>query len=208
MVLIAEGVEKSFGGLWKRRVEVLKGASIQVDEGEFVALVGENGAGKSVFMKIIVGLMERDAGTVEVDGAIGYCPQELELYRRLTCDEHFRLFGRAYGMDRDEIEERKEELYGELRFAKYADYLVKNLSEGTKQKLNLSVALMHEPDLLLLDEPYQGFDYDTYMAFWDMAGDITAAGNSVLIISHMVGEEGRLDRIYQLREGKCFERER
>ncbi|MBS1263163.1 MAG: putative branched-chain amino acid transport ATP-binding protein LivG [Methanonatronarchaeales archaeon] len=205
MVLRAEGVEKSFGGLWKRRVEVLKGASIRVDEGEFVALVGENGAGKSVFMKVIVGLMKRDAGEIEVDGTGGYCPQELELYSRLTCDEHFELFGRAYDMEREDILRRSDELYEDLRFAKYSDFLVKNLSEGTKQKLNLSIALMHEPDLLLLDEPYQGFDYDTYMAFWDMANDITAAGNSVLIISHMVGEEGRLDRIYQLREGKCFE---
>ena len=100
-MLTAAGIVKSYRqGLWpvRRTVPVLTGADIDLFPGEVVGLVGENGSGKSTLMRILVGALGADAGDVTRRGQIGYCPQEPVLYGRLTCDEHFELFGRAYGM--------------------------------------------------------------------------------------------------------------
>lgn len=208
-VLVARHVAKAYrrGPLWRRsRLQVLVDASIELRPGEVVGLVGENGSGKTTFMKILVGSLDRDAGSVERRGAIGYCPQEPVLYERLTCDEHFELFGRAYGMATAHMERSRTELYEILGFADYRDTRVEELSGGTRAKLNLGLALLPDPEVLLLDEPYAGFDWDTYLRFWDLTGKRRAAGRSVLIISHFVADEERFDRIVELREGTTVER--
>jgi ABC-type multidrug transport system ATPase subunit len=92
-------------------------------------------------------------------------------------------------------------LLEELQFARYAGYRVEELSGGTAQKLNLALALMHDPQLLLLDEPYAGFDWETYLRFWEMAERRRAAGMGILIVSHLLAERARLTRIYELRDG-------
>ncbi len=90
----------------------------------------------------------------------------------------------------------------ELQFERYLDYRVEELSGGTRQKLNLSLALMHDPDLLLLDEPYAGFDWETYTRFWEMSAGLRDGGMAIVIVSHLISERDRLDRIYELREGR------
>lgn len=192
-------------GLWPlaRKNPVLVDASLQVRAGEIVALVGANGSGKSTLMMIIAGALSRDAGTITIHGRIGYCPQSPILYEKLTIAETFRLFGVAYDMAAPDIEKRAALLMSELEFDRYRDYLVEHLSGGTKQKLNLALALLHDPELLLLDEPYSGFDYETYLRFWDMSEAIAARGHSILIISHFVQERERFDQIYRLEEGGC-----
>ena len=103
-------VEKSFHrGVWPRRrtVPVLRGASLEVGAGELVGLVGENGSGKSTLMQIVVGLLKRDAGEVERPGRLGYCPQVPMLWDKLTVDEHFELFARAYGLDEEASVDRR-----------------------------------------------------------------------------------------------------
>lgn len=163
-VLTARGVEKSFHrGIWplRRTVEVLKGASLEVQAGELVGLVGENGSGKSTLMQIIVGLLKRDGGEVERPERLGYCPQLPMVWEKLTVDEHFELYGRAYGLEDAAREQAVIGLLEELQFAKYRSYRIEELSGGTRQKLNLALSLMHEPELLLLDEPYSGFDWET-----------------------------------------------
>jgi ABC-2 type transport system ATP-binding protein len=205
-VLRAEGVEKSFHrGVWPRRrtVEVLKGASLMVCAGELVGLVGENGSGKSTLMQIVVGLLQRDGGSVEQPGRLGYCPQIPMLWDKLTVDEHFELFGRAYDLDEDAQERAVDGLLAELQFARYRGYRVEELSGGTRQKLNLALALMHEPQLLLLDEPYSGFDWETYVRFWEMSERRRDAGMGILIVSHLLAERERLDRVYELRDGQA-----
>lgn len=191
-------------GLWplRRRNKVLVGASLEVPAGEIVALVGANGSGKSTLMMIIAGVLSRDAGTVDIDGQIGYCPQYPILYEKLTIAETFRLFGVAYRMDAEQVETSASSLLNELEFASYRDERVEYLSGGTKQKLNLALALLHDPELLLLDEPYSGFDYETYLRFWELSKKIAARGHSILIISHFVQDTERFDRIYRLREGR------
>jgi len=208
-VLDATGIVKTYTrGIWPRRrsLKVLRGADLALRPGEIVGLVGENGSGKSTLMKILVGSLDRDTGTVDKSGSLGYCPQEPILYERLTCDEHFWLFGRAYGMPGAEVDRAREDIYEILGFAEWRDSRVEELSGGTKAKLNLGLALLPDPDLLLLDEPYAGFDWDTYQRFWTLTRDRRDAGRSLLIISHFITDAERFDRIYDLAEGKAVPR--
>lgn len=208
-LLEAAGVEKSYRrGIWpaRHRRDVLRGADLTLRPGEVVGLVGENGSGKSTLMKILVGALRPDAGTVTVSGRLGYCPQEPVIYERLTCDEHFELFGRAYRMSPDAERRSRRELYTALGFERYAATRADQLSGGTLAKLNLGLALLADPEVLLLDEPYAGFDWDTYLKFWQLVATRREAGRSVLIISHFVADEERFDRIVQLRDGRAAAR--
>lgn len=203
-VIRASGVEKTYGSWlpFARTVEVLDGASLTVREAELLGIVGGNGSGKSTLMKILVGVLGRDAGTVERRGTVGWCPQETLLYDRLTVRETMRLFGEGYGMTAEEVVERTDWLADRLGYREYLDTRVDHLSGGNRQKVNLSVALLHEPDVLLLDEPYTGFDWETYQRFWELTGELAAQGTAIVIISHFVEEHGRFDRIYELRDGR------
>jgi ABC-2 type transport system ATP-binding protein len=205
-VLRVADVHKSFrrGAPWRRRrVDVLRGAGLAVEAGEFVGLVGENGSGKSTLMQIIVGLLGRDSGTVQRPARLGYCPQLPLLWDKLTVNEHFELFAEAYGLDAQRAAGSRDALLDELAFDKYAGYRVEELSGGTRQKLNLALALLHEPQLLLLDEPYSGFDWETYLRFWEMAERRRRDGMAILIVSHLLTERERLTRVYELRDGHC-----
>jgi ABC-2 type transport system ATP-binding protein len=204
-VLRVSGVDKSFHrGIWphRRTIPVLNGACLEIGAGELVGLVGENGSGKSTLMQIIVGLLKRDAGEIERPARLGYCPQVPMLWEKLTVDEHFALFTRAYGLAENEASRSVDALVDELDFARYRGYRIEELSGGTRQKLNLALALMHEPELLLLDEPYSGFDWETYVRFWQMSERRRDAGMAILIVSHLLAERERLDRMFEIRDGR------
>lgn len=208
-VLSATGIEKSYGrGLWpvRRRQQVLRGAALTLRAGEVVGLVGENGSGKSTLMKILVGELAADAGSVSLSGRLGYCPQEPLVYPRLTCDEHFELFGRAYRLSDADTDGSSKSIYEALGFARYAHTRADRLSGGTLAKLNLGLALLADPDLLLLDEPYAGFDWDTYQKFWGLVADRRAAGRTVLIVSHFLVDQERFDRIIEVKDGLAVPR--
>lgn len=207
-VLEVNDAFKSFGrGVWplRRKLQVLKGATLNVGRGEIVGLVGENGSGKSTLMQIVVGLLAADSGSVRRPESLGYCPQSPMLWDKLTVDEHFELFGRAYDMDEATRDRTVATLLDELQFERYRGFLVEQLSGGTKQKLNLALALMHDPQLLLLDEPYSGFDWETYLRFWKMSEQRRDAGMGILIVSHFLTERERLDRVYTLADGQTSE---
>lgn len=205
-VLTVRDVRKTFRrSLWPRHeVEVLRGVDLDVRPGEIVGLVGENGSGKSTLMKIVVGLLPADTGRVEQSGTVGYCPQSPLLWDKLTVDEHFELFGRAYALPSERVDESAAALLRELQFERFRDRRVEELSGGTRQKLNLALSLLHEPALLLADEPYAGFDWETYLRFWDLVADRRDRGTSVLIVSHLLSERDRLDRVVELRDGKVL----
>ena len=209
LVLQATALVKSYrSGIWplRRDVSVLRGVDLTVRAGEVVGLVGENGSGKSTLMKILVGELAADAGSIDRPGSLGYCPQEPLVYARLTCNEHFELFGSAYRMTPETVAIARDAIYETLGFSRYARSRADQLSGGTLAKLNLGLALMSDPGLLLLDEPYAGFDWDTYLKFWDLVSARREAGRAVLIISHFVVDEERFDRIVDLTDGRTVPR--
>jgi len=195
--LAARGIRKSFG-----RRQVLAGLDLDVAPGELVAVVGENGTGKTTLLRILAGDLRPDAGTVAIEGRPGYCPQTVVLDEALTVEQHVRYFRAAYGIG---SAARADELIDRLGYTACRGQRAGTLSGGTKQKLSLTLALMHEPAVLLLDEPYQGFDWQTYLAFWGLADELRAAGTATVVISHLVFEQKRFDRICHLAGGRIDE---
>ncbi|WP_276260904.1 ABC transporter ATP-binding protein [Haloglomus litoreum] len=204
VVLRAESIEKAYGSSlpFRERVEVLTGAELTVRAGELVGVVGANGSGKSTLLRILVGDLAADTGTVSVSGRVGWCPQESRLYDRLTVRETFDLFGEAYGLDDETVAEARDRLADRLDFERYLDRRIDRLSGGNRQKVNLAVALLHDPDVLVLDEPYTGFDWETYLAFWDLTDDLRERGTATVIVSHFVEERERFDRVLELVDGR------
>jgi ABC-2 type transport system ATP-binding protein len=177
---------------------VLRDATFSISPGALLGIVGENGSGKSTLLKILAGELRPDAGRVDMDGTLGYCPQDVILNAALTVDQHLDYFRAAYGVT---DLRRADELVERLGYARYRSSVVATLSGGTRQQLNLSLASMHDPDILLLDEPYQGFDWETYLRFWDLAAELRDRGRSVVIISHLLFDQRRFDALYKLESG-------
>jgi ABC-2 type transport system ATP-binding protein len=198
--LTVRGLRKSFG-----RHEVLRGVSFAIGAGELAGIVGENGAGKSTLLKILAGELEASAGNVERAGRIGYCPQTPVLNDALTVEQHLLYFAAAYGgFDAAYC----DHIIDVLGYHTYRGYRVGALSGGTRQKLNLTLALMDRPQTLLLDEPYQGFDWETYLRFWELAAQLRREGRTILVISHLLFEQQRFDHIYRLSDGRITLEER
>jgi ABC-type multidrug transport system ATPase subunit len=180
------------------RRSVLRGVDIVLPPGRLVGVVGENGAGKSTLLKVFSGELRPDRGVIRHRGRFGYCPQQVVLNEAFTVRQHLELFAAAYAVaDLGRAEETMEI----LRFSEYTDVRVAALSGGTRQKLNLTLAVMHNPQVLLLDEPYQGFDWETYLRFWDLVARFRDAGGSVLVVSHLAYDTDRLDQVWRLRDG-------
>ena len=192
--LRAAGISKRYG-----HRQVLDSVDLVVCSGEIVALVGENGAGKSTLLQICAGLLRPDHGTVSVDGRLGYCPQAATFLEALRVEEHLILFGRARGLERREAIRRGCELLDELAFAGSIRQSARELSGGSRQKLNLALALLGDPAVMLLDEPYQGFDRGSYVSFWDQLHRWRATGAGVLVVTHLLAELELADRVVELR---------
>lgn len=193
VALEARGITKRFG-----RKTVLEDVDLDLGPGEAVALVGENGAGKTTLLRICAGILAADSGAVRAPGRIGYCPQDAGVLDLLTADEHVVLFGRAAGLSRQAAlreGRRNLEWFG---FPARERTVAKDLSGGTRQKLNLALALLGDPQVLLLDEPYQGFDRGTYVNFWDHVDGWRSAGKAILVVTHLLAELTRVDRVVEL----------
>ncbi|MEU6896330.1 ABC transporter ATP-binding protein [Streptomyces sp. NPDC046557] len=187
-------VHKAYG-----RRPVLRGAHFSVSAGMLAGVVGENGSGKSTLLRLAVGQLAPDRGTVRRFSALGYCPQKAVVNDMLTVAQHLRLFQVAYrlpGLG------RAWELVDLLGFGGERRTRAGELSGGTRQKLNLTLALMHDPPLLVLDEPYQGFDWDTHQRFWQLAGRLRSQGRSVVVVSHLLHDVQHFDTVHHLREGQ------
>jgi ABC-2 type transport system ATP-binding protein len=177
---------------------VLDSAWLSVASGEVVALVGENGAGKSTLLRICAGLLRPDGGEVSVGGRIGYCPQEPGLLELLTADEHLRLFGTAVGLTGAAAVACGRELLSGLGFAAKDNATAGELSGGSRQKLNLALALLSDPVVLLLDEPYQGFDHGSYVSFWDHVERWRQEGRAIVVVTHLLVESVPVDRVIEM----------
>jgi ABC-2 type transport system ATP-binding protein len=193
-VLSAAAICHSYGDR-----KVLQNLSLTVNSGERVAIVGENGAGKTTLMQICARLLTPQSGTLQIDGRVGYCPQIPGLHELLTADEHLALFSPAMGLTRSEGVARGRELLAEFGFpVKDHGAQTRHLSGGCQQKLNLTLALLGGARLLLLDEPYQGFDHGSYMNFWDHVERWSNQGIAVIVVTHMLADLDLVDRVVSL----------
>jgi ABC-type multidrug transport system ATPase subunit len=199
-VLEARQVRKAYRGH-----QVLRGVDLAVRPGQLVAVVGENGAGKSTLLKILAGTLGADAGEVRRAGTLGYCPQDPVLNDNLTVAQHLRYFAAARRLP---SLHRAGELVRALGYEQSRSKAAGELSGGTRQKLNLTLALLHDPGVLLLDEPYQGFDWETYLRFWDLVAGLRARRKAIVIITHLVFEQDRFDLLADLADGRLTPRER
>jgi len=189
-LLTVTGLGKSY-----RRRPVLRDVGLQPHPGQIVAVTGENGSGKTTLLRICAGLETADTGTVHRRASAGYCPQEPALFDLLTPAEHLALF--AGGRTKAAAEDR--ELLASLGVPLQARTLVRDLSGGARQKLSLALALLGQPGLLLLDEPYQGFDQGSYLDFWHHAGAWRRQGRAVVVVTHLLTELDRADQVLELR---------
>ncbi len=195
--LVVNNLSKSF-----RNTKVLEEVSFKVNEGKIVAITGENGSGKTTLMKLITGWIKPDKGAIYITPRFGFCPQEPLLFPRLTVKENIDYFLTAYGREYLGSEKNKkgaDELMKEFAFAEYQGEKAGVLSGGTKQKLNLVLSLLHDPELMILDEPYASLDWETYLKFWDYAIARKQEGKSILIVSHFIYDQSFIDELYLIR---------
>jgi len=195
-------------------VVALDGVSLDVPRGITFGLLGPNGAGKTTLLRIWLGLTAPNSGTAKVLGAeipprsalprIGYMPQDLAVYQDLTVGENLALFGRLVGMDEDAIERRTEEVLRLVDIAARRDSLVSTLSGGMRRRTSLATALLHDPDLLLLDEPTVGVDPELRASFWSYFGSLTARGKTVVITTHYMEEASRCDVAALVHRGRLM----
>jgi ABC-2 type transport system ATP-binding protein len=192
--LDARNITKRYG-----RSTVLDRVDLTVRAGEVVAVIGANGSGKSTLLRICAGLVSPDHGEVRVHGRLGYCPQDAGVVDLLTPDEHFVLVGAGRDYHRTVARDRGRAAAAALDWpgAAWAG-VARQLSGGTRQKLNLVLAGLGEPEVLLLDEPYQGFDRGSYVDFWKQVWRWRAEGRAVVVVTHLLNELDRADTVVDL----------
>ena len=190
--LAVRGISKRFG-----RTEVLSDVSFAVAPGQSLAIVGANGCGKSTLLKICAALVSPTAGEVRVTGRLGYCPQHADLAPHLTAQDHMTWLGSGLGLAAVAARDRGKQIASALHM-KDSRRQIRRLSGGTAQKVNLVCAMMGGPDVLLLDEPYQGFDEGAYLDFWDLVESWCRQGIAVVVVTHMLRELHRVDLVLDL----------
>jgi ABC-2 type transport system ATP-binding protein len=197
----ALNISKSF-----RHKTVFADISFSLTSGTLNAIVGENGAGKSTLLRILIGELKADKGLVETHGVLGYCPQQPQLFPLLTVKENIDYFASAYGLftkskNSSDWLIRRDTLLNNLGYTSSLNQRVCELSGGTQQKLNLTISLLHNPDILVLDEPYGGFDWETYLSFFKMILKLRDEGKCILLVTHLLNELKYFDRVYTLKAG-------
>ncbi|EFM11583.1 ABC transporter related protein [Paenibacillus curdlanolyticus YK9] len=207
-------LESLVGGYSPRR-PVLHGLTFNVKPGEIVGLIGLNGAGKSTAIKHILGLMAPHSGSVRVSGAtleeqpelyrgsVAYVPESPVLFDELTVDEHLRLTGMAYGVEGDAFAERRERLLDEFHMRAKRGAFAEHLSKGMKQKVMIMNALLANPPLYIIDEPFLGLDPLGIRSLLDRLVEVKKAGAAVLMSSHILSTvEAYCDRYIVLHHGR------
>ncbi|MBT2162819.1 ABC transporter ATP-binding protein [Zobellia barbeyronii] len=208
-VIQVEGLTKMFGDF-----TAVDAITFDVKKGEIFGFLGANGAGKTTAMKMLIGISIPTAGTANVAGFdvfkqaedikknIGYMSQKFALYDDLTVKENITFFGGIYGLSRNVIKEKSDVLITELGLQKVANQLVASLPLGWKQKLSFSVALIHDPKIVFLDEPTGGVDPITRRQFWEMIYKAANEGTTVFVTTHYMDEAEYCDRVSIMVNGK------
>lgn len=196
-------VAKRFGDIW-----ALRGVDLRVHSGETYGLLGPNGSGKTTLIRLLTGLLVPTSGEVFVLGQrmpnksvlsqIGYMTQSVALYQELTVKENLQFFGAVYGLPNAG---RIEDVLRLVELEERADSQVFTLSGGMRQRVSLACALLHQPRLLLLDEPTVGIDPQLRAGFWRHFRELNGQGITIILSSHVMDEAERCDRLGMLREG-------
>ena len=209
-VLELDDVSRSFGG-----VEAVKGLSLTLGEGQVLGFLGTNGAGKTTTIKMLLGLLRPTGGTVKVFGEdpavaatrrrIGYMPETAYYYPYLNARELLMFYGGMCGMDKAAIRRRTDELLEAVDLIDAAKRPLKTYSKGMLQRAGIAQALLADPDLLVLDEPFTGLDPLARIHFRELLKRLRAAGKTIFFSSHELGETELLcDRVAIMKKGRCF----
>ena len=207
-IITVQNLTKIFGTF-----TAVKGISFEVDKGEIFGFLGANGAGKTTAMKMLIGISKPSSGKAVVAGydvventelvkkSIGYMSQKFSLYDDLTIKENITFFGGIYGLSRKNIKLKMNNLLTELSLLDVGDKLVGSLPLGWKQKLSFSIALLHEPQIVFLDEPTGGVDPITRRQFWEMIYAEANKGTTIFVTTHYMDEAEYCDRVSIMVEG-------
>lgn len=202
-------LKKAFGTL-----AAVDDLDLRVGKGILYGLIGPNGSGKTTTIKLLVGLLRPSAGRAFVLGEeipvrrsvrrIGYMPQEMAIYTDLTVHENLTLFGELYEMEPGRLLEREEELLHMIGLEDRRDCLVSQLSGGMRHRTSLACALIHDPDLVFLDEPTVGVDPELRAGFWKYFTDLKARGKTIIMTTHYMDEAVRCDVVGMMRLGQLI----
>ncbi|NYB51949.1 MAG: ATP-binding cassette domain-containing protein [Methanobacteriaceae archaeon] len=210
VIMEARDLSKDFGDF-----RAVKKLNLKINRGEVFGFLGPNGAGKTTSISMMVGLLKPSSGQVFIGGkdvqeiekgTIGICPQELVLWDYLTCKESLMLMGDMYEVPGRELKKKVQKLLEDLFLTEKADTVVKQLSGGMKRRLNLALALVHEPEIVVLDEPSEGLDPQSRRVLWNYIRNLRDnEGKTVILTTHLMDEADRLsDRIAIIDHGKLL----
>lgn len=198
---------KSYG-----RRSVLQNLSLHITTGEIYALLGPNGAGKTTTINILCNLLKPDRGTILINGQppsektkllIGIAPQENLLYKLLSCEENLKFFGQLYGLRGRRLQQQVQACLEAVNLSDRAKYPIETLSGGMQRRMNIAVALVHQPKLVILDEPTTGLDIEARYEIWKLIRQLQHQGITILLTTHLLDEAERLaSRIGILRQGQ------
>ncbi|MDY6785216.1 MAG: ABC transporter ATP-binding protein [Cyanobacteriota bacterium] len=208
-MLSIRNLKKTYG---KR--QVLQGLNLHIRLGEIYGLLGANGAGKTTTINILCNLLKADSGQITINGLpvsektkslIGVAPQENLLYKSLSCEENLQFFGRIYGLKRKELRHQMAECLEAVNLSDRRRSVVETLSGGMQRRLNIAIALVHSPKLIILDEPTTGLDIEARYEIWDLIRRLKKQGITVLLTTHLLDEAERLcQRIGILKNGRIL----
>lgn len=207
----AQGLFKSFKDRRRGDVRAVDGVSFRVQAGEVVALLGPNGAGKTTTMRLLAGLLRPDQGKAKLAGRspeeakalLGFLPADSGLYHRLTPKEVLRIFGSLSGIPKEKLAKRIEYLTERLGMTGFADTRIARLSTGMRQRVAVARCLVHDPPILIMDEPTKGLDVESSRAVENFILEMKGEGKAILVSTHIMEEaEFLADRIVVITGGR------
>lgn len=205
-VIRTEKLRKEFDGL-----VAVSGLDLRIGKGKLYGLIGPNGSGKTTAIKMLVGLLRPTSGSASIldesipvrrnIARIGYMPQEMAIYPDLTVHENIELFGQLYSMEEEALAKREKLLLKMVDLEGRRDSLISQLSGGMKHRVSLASALIHDPEVVFLDEPTVGVDPELRVGFWKYFADLEAAGKTIVLTTHYMDEAVRCDTVGMMRTG-------
>ena len=209
-IIETKNLTKKYNGFF-----AVKNLNLKIRKGEVFGFLGPNGAGKTTSIKMLTGILKPTKGEILINGKnvsstikekIGLCPQDIVIWDSLTCEENLKLIGEMYGVEKNVLNERTKKLLKDLLLTEKTKSLAGSLSGGMKRRLNLGMALVHEPDIVVLDEPSAGLDPQSRLVLWDYINSLSKnEGKTIILTTHFMEEADRLsDRVAIMDKGELL----